>query len=429
MGVSGSIPQSDKFTPALEGQKVLVIGHSQPESGATAAGVRMLQLLDNFKEQGAMVHFAAASKQGRYPDSLEGVVQEIHEIRLNDSSFDALVKLLDCQISVFDRFMTEEQYGWRVRAQLPHCKLILDTEDLHSLRLSRQEAVEKGITWNKDFWYSHPVFSRELASILRCDLTLMISRAEIELLCGVFPWLSSLMVYAPFRMEAPDNTNDLPHGSRKHFVFAGNGKHAPNADAIQILRSVVWPELSQLCPQAELHIYGAYLEELPLGSKDFPGSDRFIIKGYAPSIKEVFKTARIQLAPLRFGAGVKGKIISGLQFGLPTLSTPVGWEGIGGKHIKNPLVVNEISQMIPKAAELYDESRQWEEALQQGRELAREHFTNRDSIQGSSFLFNSEQEISREARLLRDLLRSKAFDSSRFMSKWIEAKNSLLNKH
>lgn len=429
MGAAGSISQSDKFTSTLEGRKVLVIGHSYPESEATAAGVRMLQLLRNLKEQGAIVHFAAASKQGRYPDSLEALVQEIHEIRLNDSSFDALVKRLDCQFAVFDRFMTEEQYGWRVRAQLPHCKLILDTEDLHSLRLSRQEAVEKGISWNEDLWYSHPVFSRELASIFRCDLTLMISRAEIELLCGAFPWLGSLMVYAPFQMEAPDSTNDLPHESRKHFVFAGNGKHAPNADAIQILRSAIWPELSQRCPEAELRIYGAYLEELSLGPNDFPGSDRFIIKGYAPSIEEVFKTARLQLAPLRFGAGVKGKIISGLQFGLPTFSTPVGWEGIGGKHVKNPLVINEISQMIPKAAELYYESQQWEKALQQGRELAREHFTNRDSTQGSSFLLHTDQEISREARLLRDLLRSKAFDSSRFMSKWIEAKNALLNKH
>ncbi|SFR46941.1 Glycosyl transferases group 1 [Robiginitalea myxolifaciens] len=413
----------------MDGQRILVIGHTHPESGATAAGVRMLQLLRTFKENGAIVHFAVATKQGRYPDSLEALVAEIHEVRLNDSSFDALVKRLDCDIAVFDRFMTEEQFGWRVRSQLPKCKLILDTEDLHSLRLSRQEAVEKGISWDEDLWYRHPVFTRELASILRCDLSLMISRAEIDLLTGVFPWIKAQLVYAPFQMEAPDSQNDQTHESRKHFVFAGNGKHAPNADAIQILRNSIWPELSQRCPEAELHVYGAYLEEVPLGSDNYPGADRFIIKGYAPSIEEVFKKARLQLAPLRFGAGVKGKIISGLQYGLPTLSTPVGWEGIGGNSKENPLIIKEISQMISKAAELYDNEMQWEAALQQGRELAREHFANADNPKESSIGFHNEQAISREGRLLRDLLRSKAFDSSRFMSKWIEAKNSLLKKH
>src|SRR5690606_21940569 len=98
---------------------------------SSAAGSRMMQLIHYFKDLGAKITFASVAKLGEHPSDLKALGVEKVQIQLNHSSFDDFIKTLNPEAVVFDRYMTEEQFGWRVAECCPDSIRILDTEDLH----------------------------------------------------------------------------------------------------------------------------------------------------------------------------------------------------------------------------------------------------------------------------------------------------------
>ncbi len=135
-------------------KKLLIIGQVWPEPTSSAAGTRMIQLIDCFKKAEFEITFACAASKSDYSfDLISKGVKEV-EIQLNDESFDDFVRQLNPEIVLFDRFMIEEQYGWRVSKECPNALKILDTEDLHFLRNARQEATKKGIEFTEDLLFS-----------------------------------------------------------------------------------------------------------------------------------------------------------------------------------------------------------------------------------------------------------------------------------
>ena len=113
-------------------QTLLIIGYVWPEPTATAAGYRMLQIIKQFQLSGYQVTFVSSAQQPETAFDLEliGVVHQ--QIALNHVSFDLFIKELNPSIIMFDRFMTEEQFGWRVTNVCPDAIKLLDSEDLHN---------------------------------------------------------------------------------------------------------------------------------------------------------------------------------------------------------------------------------------------------------------------------------------------------------
>src|SRR5690606_727216 len=164
------------------GKQILILGSVWPEPGTTAAGHRMKQLLEAFLEFGHCICFASTASPTKHSLNLESMGIRSVPIRLNHPSFDAFLHKLDPQWVVFDRFMVEEQFGWRVAQHAPRALRILNTEDLHSLRKAREEALRQGAMFDLDRWRDHPMTLREGASILRSDCSLIISSHEMDLL-------------------------------------------------------------------------------------------------------------------------------------------------------------------------------------------------------------------------------------------------------
>ncbi|NNJ89423.1 MAG: glycosyltransferase, partial [Eudoraea sp.] len=243
-------------------QKVLIIGLIWPEPNATAAGLRTLQIIQFFKEQGYHITFGSASAKTPFSTSTEELGIDAVPITLNHDSFDEFLIELKPQIVVFDRFLTEEHFGWRVAEKLPHTIRIIDTQDLHSLRKGREKAFREGIAFTSNYWLRQEVTKRELASIFRSDLSLIISNFEVDWLQKHTPVDPYLLCYLPFILkDKEEDSMDMENSfeERSDFVFLGNGKHAPNIDAIEYLKRSIWPLILKKLPQARLHIYGAYL--------------------------------------------------------------------------------------------------------------------------------------------------------------------------
>ncbi len=190
---------------------------------------------------------------------------------------------------------------------------------------------------------SEEVAKREIASILRCDLSLIISDFEMNILKDVFKISNDLLFYLPFLVEKmkEEDLQELPSfESRKNFVFIGNFLHEPNWNTVQHLKEAVWPFIKKDFPEAVLEVYGAYPSHKVLQLHQ--PKNGFFIKGRAEDANEVVKNARVVLAPIRFGAGLKGKLLEAMQCGTPSATTSIGSEAM-----HSDLSWNGFIKMIP----------------------------------------------------------------------------------
>ena len=413
----------------MDSNKVLILGLTWPEPRATAAGTRMMQLIHWFLEKDFEITFASTAAFTDYSESLSAYGIDQQAVKLNHHSFDEFAKRLNPSIVVFDRYIMEEQFGWRIAENLPDALRILDTEDLHSLRSAR----EKNLSVQKEFsiseWLSLDVTKRELASIFRSDLTLIISEFEIKLLKNIVKVDESLLLYLPFMYDHLNESiirNWTPFDKRQHFVFLGNGKHAPNIDAITWLNTSIWPLIRESLPETELHIYGPYMPERI--RKMESAETGFRIKGWVRDLVPILSRARLNLVPLRYGAGLKGKLMDGFINGTPSVTTSVGLEGIGNKDELNLFTQDEPIGFSRLAIELYQNKYKWKETQNMGTDLINKYFNK--VVFGEAFNkkiieLNKNLKQHRASNIIGGILAHKTMQSTKYLSKWIEAKNNL----
>jgi len=408
-------------------QKVLIIGAVWVEPNSSAAGGRMLQLIQIFLAQQWQVTFACASQKSTNETSLTKLgVKEVF-IQLNSSYFDDFLNELQPTIVMFDRFMIEEQFGWRVAEHCPNALRILDTEDLHFLRKVRHQQYKKGEEFSNEALLKAEETKREIAAILRCDLSLIISSYEMELLKDLFKIDESLLYYLPFlfnKIDASKTQKWQSFKDKKDFVFIGNFYHKPNIDAVVTLKKQIWSTIKKQLPNVEMHIYGAYVNQQ---IRDLDNAkEGFLIKGFAENSKSVISKARVVLAPLNFGAGIKGKLTEAMICGTPSITSKIGAEGMHENLSWNGFIENDYKQFAKKAIELYTNKNSWEQSQKNGIEIINQIY-DKDKLE-LPFINRIKQlqeniEQHRTKNFLGSLLQHQTLQATKYMSKWIEEKN------
>lgn len=408
---------------SLKKKQLLVIGLVWPEPNSSAAGTRILQLMDLFLAQDFEITFASAAQESEFSFDLHSKGIQKKSIELNSSSFDEFVAKLQPDIVLFDRYISEEQFGWRISENCPEAIRILDTEDLHCLRLERQKAIKKGSTFVLEDLLLSEIAKREIASIYRCDLTIMISEFEMYILQEIFGLKSDLLFYLPLFYEAKKQSEILTFEERENFVFIGNFIHEPNWDAVKELKTKIWPSIRKRLPDAKLLIYGAYPTQKVLQLHN--EKEGFLIMGRAQNASEVIEKAKVLLAPLRFGAGQKGKLLEAVQVGTCSVSTSIGAEGIVSESEWNGFVKNDWDSFIEASIRLYTDQDLWNEKQKKGY-IALEKFSQDNFEKEFSFKLmklSNYLKKHRQNNFIGNLLQQQGFQATRFMSKWIEEKN------
>ncbi len=412
-------------------QQVLIIGSVWVEPNSSAAGKRMLQLITQFLERGYEVTFVSAAQKSEKAFDL--ISMGVHEsfIELNNISFDHFIKKLQPQIVLFDRFIMEEQFGWRVAEYCPKAIRILDTEDLHCLRKTREICLKNNIDFSQEELLKQDISKREIAAILRCDLSLIISVFEIEILKNIFKIEESILMYLPFLFDEIDKHQQQKwkyFEKREHFIFIGNFMHKPNVDAVRSLKNVIWSKIRKDLPKAEIHIYGAYLnQQIEQLHNEREG---FIIKGFVEDAAQVVGNAKVVLAPLSFGAGIKGKLTEAMLCGTPSITTSIGAEGMYDEFPWNGFIEDNFADFAIKAKELYLNKPVWIQAQLNGVTIINSIYNKEKN---GKLFFNKihqiEQNIEkhRVSNFLGSLLQYKTLQASKYMSKWIEQKNRLIH--
>ncbi len=406
-------------------KKVLAIGYVWPEPNSSAAGSHMMSLLRLFKRQGWSVEFATPAQETEHMIDLseEGITSQ--SIQLNCDSFDQYIEELQPDVVMFDRFMMEEQFGWRVEKVCPNAFKLLDTEDLQFLRNARHEAVKKETELTKAHLYSD-LAKREIAAILRCDLSLIISSYEMELLQAEFNIDPKLLHHLPFMVDLntlPESTKSFEE--RKHFMTIGNFRHAPNWDAVLQLQKI-WPKIRKQLPDTELHIYGSYPP--PKATALHNPKTGFHIKGWAKDAQEVMEQARVCVAPLRFGAGIKGKLLDAMKLQTPNVTSEIGSEGMlpQGELQWPGAVADDVDEFVEAAVALYKDEEKWLKAQSRCHSILEAHYEQNklgDTLIERLIALESDLESHRLDNFFGSMLKHHSMASTKYMSQWIAEKN------
>jgi glycosyltransferase involved in cell wall biosynthesis len=404
-------------------KRLLLIGFVWPEPNSSAAGGRMMQLIALFKNQGFAITFASPAQDSDFMFNFADYDVDKVSIALNDSNFDLFIKELQPTVVVFDRFMIEEQFGWRVAEHCPNAVRILDTEDLHCLRLARQNAIKANRNFDISDLTKEDVAKREIASILRSDVALMVSEYEMEVLQSVFNIDPSLLYYLPLLVTTFD-LNPLPYIQRQHYVFIGNFLHEPNWNAVQYLKETIWPIIRKQFPTAVVEIYGAYPSQKVFQLHN--EKEGFLIKGRAESAKEIISNARVLLAPIRFGAGIKGKLLEAMEYGTPSVTTSIGAESMRADLDWNGSIEDDSQEFADAAVQLYQDEIVWQHSQQNGFSIIKQRYLAalfEDQFETTLTYLQSNLEKHRNHNFIGQMLMHHTLQSTKYLSRWIEEKN------
>ncbi|MES2106450.1 MAG: glycosyltransferase [Pseudomonadota bacterium] len=434
---------------SMEINTVLIIGYVWPEPRSSAAGSRMMEFIDLFRAQQWRITFASAAALSEHRAELPALGVGEEQIAVNCDKFDSFIAALQPDLVLFDRFFTEEQFGWRVEKICPQALRVLDTVDLHSLRDARHRLLKQAQSAygnEKEKQSAGPVHAapaalyaamadddmaqREIAAIYRSDLSLLISDTELEFLQQQFSVPALLLHHCALMSAAsPHSDAGLAFEQREHFISIGNFRHAPNWDAVLWLKHALWPAIRKQLPQAELHVYGSYPP--PKASALHNPAQGFHMLGWAEDAHQVMAHGRVCLAPLRFGAGIKGKLADAMLCSTPSVTTPIGTEGMCGDLPWAGAVAQDGAEFAAGAVALYQDQVKWQQAQQRGRDILQHRFARLEMAADLLLRLQDarqHQASYRQQNFTGAMLRHHMHKSTQYMSQWIAAKNRPADK-
>lgn len=267
---------------------------------------------------------------------------------------------------VLSRHLVAAHWLPLVRALAPDARIVFDTVDLHFLREQREAEL---LADPQLLRHANATRERELDLVRKADATWVVSDAERIVLKELVPTASVKVLSNIIDEDSPGL--DFEH--RSGLLFVGGLRHPPNRDAVEWLTREIFPRVRSHVGDVALHLVGGdYPAELTTRLNALPG---VTCHGHVPDIAPMLDGIRIGVAPLRFGAGVKGKINLGLAHGQPVVATSCAIEGMHLQAGHDVLVADEADTFAERIAMLYTDPALWRSLAERGRENVRRHFS------------------------------------------------------
>lgn len=349
--------------------RVLIIDSCTPMPDRDSGSVDAFQLMRILRNTGHDITFIAEDElrlQERYTADLQRMgVQCLYRPFIEDT-LQHLKQAADQYDIVFlTRFAIAEHLLRTVRQTQPRARVAFIVVDLHFLRLARAAEVHGSEALKQE---AAGVRVRELAVARDVDLTVVKSDAEMDMLRSDVP--AAVLFKLPLIIDTP-GVEETTFRARKDFVFVGGFRHPPNVDAVMSFVVHEWPRIRAQIPDARLRIIGS---EAPEEILDI-AVDGVDVVGYVEDLASCLNSCRVMVAPLRFGAGVKGKIGRALGYGLPCVGTPVAMEGMGLVTGRDAIVADLGVSFVSACVDLYLDEEVWARVSQAGRRFFQQHYS------------------------------------------------------
>lgn len=364
------------------GKNILVIDHHLPMPDKDAGSVRMFHILKLLHELGHRVTFI--------PDNLANLppyTGELQKRGIEVIYHPYIKKVRDYLVShgseldavVLSRCDFARKHIADTRRHAPQSRIIFDTVDLHFVRTDREAQITSDPKTREKARQKEEL---EYDLIDQADETWVVSGAEQTLIREARPHKSIEIV--PTIAEIPGSKT--PFSLRRDWLFIGGFQHAPNIDAVVFFAQEIYPLVSKQLPDAKFYIIGdkAPPEIVALAT------DRIIIAGWQKDVRPFFDSAKLSVAPLRFGAGIKGKINQSMGFGVPVVATSLAVEGMGLSDREDILIADRPEDFAQALVELYQSEKLWSRLSENGVRKTHAFYSPEAVCQKLEFLFSDE---------------------------------------
>jgi len=348
--------------------RILIIDACTPEPDKDSGSLRMLNLMRILVEGGWKLTFLSQNRLyvPHYTAQLQQLgVEVLYLPYVSDVPqwIEQHAALLDW--AIVSRHYVASAFEPLLRKLAPQVRIVFDTVDLHFLREQRAAELEPERTELKRA--AAQTRAAELALMAQADVTLVVSPAEQELLKNLLPQ-ARIEVLSNVHQLAPPGPD---FGARRDLWFVGGFQHPPNVDAMQWFIAQVWPLIAVALPDARFHVVGSRMPE----SLAAIAGERVIYHGFVEDLSPFLDGCRLAVAPLRYGAGVKGKVNQSMAHGQPVVATSVAVEGMYLAHEVSVLVADRAEEFAAAAVRLYDDPELWQRLAEGGRANVAEHFS------------------------------------------------------
>jgi O-antigen biosynthesis protein len=349
--------------------QVLVIDHRLPTPDRDSGSFRIMELIRAIQRRGHEITFIPDNWAvfSPYLEDLLGIGVKVVYPPIFSSPEEFLKKQGgDFSLAIISRADVAERHMDAVRRHAPQARIVFDTVDLAFMREERQAQI------GGDPALVAVAASRkeqELRLARSADVTLVVSSIEkvvLEAECGGAIDVRILSNIHPVERSEPPG-----YDQRRDILFIGGFDHAPNVDAVVFFAQVIFPRVRECIPDVVFQVIGPY----PTPEICRLASPSIHILGFVPDVKPIFDKARLSVAPLRFGAGVKGKVNQSMSFGVPTVVTSMAAEGMYLTHEVDALIADDPANFADAVVRLWTSPELWRKVSKNGLHNLHKHFS------------------------------------------------------
>ena len=348
-------------------RRVLILDATTPAPDQDSGSLRMVNLMRVLLRNGCHVTFMASNRAWieRYTPDLQNLGVEVlyHPYDSDPVAF-FRARGGELDVVLLSRHYVAAEFVGLTRLYAGRARLVFDTVDLHYLREQRAAELENRPDLAR---VAERTRAQEIGIMRECDLTLVVSPVEKDILSHDAPSVS---------VEVLSNVHEI-HGcrngyaDRRDLVFVGGFQHPPNSDAVIWFVGEILPRVLAAIPDLHLHVIGSKVS----AEIQALASEHVRVHGYVEDIAPYMDSARISVAPLRYGAGVKGKVNMAMSYGLPVVATAMAVEGM---HVRSGIdvsVAEDAAGFADAIIRLYGDEALWNRLSQNGLANVREHFS------------------------------------------------------
>jgi glycosyltransferase involved in cell wall biosynthesis len=349
--------------------RVLVVDSLVPRPDRDSGSLRLYNVMRLARRAGMKVSFVAAELDRRfdaYVADLERNGIEVLRPPYFVSPLHALRSIgADLDLVVLSRVCNVEPNLEAARRYAPRARVAFDTVDLHYVREEREARLRGDAALLEA---ARRRKAEELRAARACDVTLVVSDVERAVLEKECPE-AKVLVVSNIHEERPSKT---PFAERRDFLFLGGFLHPPNGDAaIWFVREVLPKARPRLPHDTTFYVVGSH----PTPEVRALAQDGVVVTGHVDDLAPWFERCRISVAPLRYGAGVKGKVNMSMAHGVPVVATSMAIEGMHLRAGEDALVADDADAFADAVVRLWHDESLWSKLAQNGRQSIREHFS------------------------------------------------------
>lgn len=346
-------------------KNVLIIDEIIPEFNKDSGSRRLTEIIKLLLKNNISVFLVADLKQYKYKSNY---IQKFIDLGVNvyqpsiDNKGNLVTKEVFIQrispkmnVAWLHRPMIFNKFHALIKAANPNVRLVFDMVDFHYVRLLREYELSGNPTLKAE---AEKFLKIELENCKLADTVIAISKTDKHLLKQHFNASEKVVLISNIHQHIDKDSDFIGFENRKDILFVGSFRHDPNNDAVKYLKQIIMPLVWQTLPDVKVNIVGSYITE----DIKVLASTRFNLLGFVDNINVTLNAAKLFVAPLRFGAGIKGKIGQSLEHSLPLVTTDVGAEGFDFENQQEIMIANSAEEIAHKIVALYTNKALWDAA-------------------------------------------------------------------